>query len=125
MGVYPVKVTTTGSAGSATGQADSEPIYGTIRGLKIDYNGSAPATTDVTITEVGGLGRTVLTRANTNTDGTFNPGAQLHDSTGNGIAGAYAPLHIAGARLRVAVAESDALVPAVAVLFDIEEDSHR
>lgn len=46
-----VGVTTTGSAGSAAGNADSESFVGQIEGFAINHDANAPTTTDITITD--------------------------------------------------------------------------
>jgi hypothetical protein len=118
-----IPVTTTGSAGSAAGTADSAtPVRGTIQGIALDYDGAAPATTDVTITEVGGLGRTILTLTNVNADGIYFPQQQISDNAG--VAKTfYAPFYIDWQKIRVTVAQADALAPAVTVsivLFEVQ-----
>ncbi len=58
---YVIHVTTTGSAGSATGTGTSdELVTGYIEAVLHDFHASAPATTDSTVAEVGGLARTIL-----------------------------------------------------------------
>lgn len=61
------RITTTGSAGSATGSAELGTGPGVLRFIKADYHASAPATTDVTLTDGDG-GTTKLTLGNTATD---------------------------------------------------------
>ena len=81
-----ITVNTTGSAGSATGDASSPRIRGLFYKIKIDYNAAAPgATTDVVITTVDDSGTTVdivLTLTNTATDTTKSPTIPTHDNTG-------------------------------------------
>lgn len=111
----PIRVTTTGSAGSASGTTDSTlPISGILVGVRIDYHASAPATTDVTITELNGLERTLLTVSNTNSDGVYYPFVELQDTSGAGQ-GNYAPQVLSSSRIRVSVAQADALTDAVVV----------
>lgn len=111
-----IPVTTTGSAGSASGnQSSAVPggIRGAIMSIYLDYHASAPgATTDVTITEVGDANRTLLTRTNTATDGEFPVRISEVGSTGTAGSG-VTPYFIAGAQINVAVAQSDALTNAV------------
>jgi hypothetical protein len=114
-----VAVTTSGSAGAATANVNTGAIRGTIRAFQVDYV-SMPATTDVTITEVGGLGRTLITLTNANTDKTVYPLGQAGlIGTGADITGVYAPVHISGA-LNIAVAQADA--GTINFIFDVEPD---
>jgi hypothetical protein len=83
--------------------------------------GAVPATTVVALVEVGGLGRTLLTRSATNTTGVFYPGVQLHDATGAAIAGAFTDVTVYGNRLRVDVSASDAAATAVTVVVQVED----
>ena len=63
-----LNITTTGSAGSATGSAASELLAGTLELVVVNYT-SMPATTDVTISyTINGATKTLLTLTNNNTD---------------------------------------------------------
>jgi len=111
-----IKVTTTGSAGSATGSAQSGfdlPSGSVIDAIGINYNGAAPATTDVTIAEAEGLAQTLLTVTDNATDGTYYPRHALHDTTGvdSGQIGIFA---VEGP-ISVSVAGCDALTNAVEI----------
>jgi hypothetical protein len=44
-----IKITTTGSAGSAAGSAESVPIQGFLLDVYLDYHASSPGTTDLTV----------------------------------------------------------------------------
>jgi hypothetical protein len=101
-----VIATTVGSNGSATVTVYTPAIDGVLMSIKVAYS-SQPATTDVTISESGGLGRTILTLTNTNTTGTYNPVVALHDGTGTAIAGQYRPYTLSGVALSVLVAQGD------------------
>jgi hypothetical protein len=113
---YKIRVTTTGSAGSATGTGvSSSPVRGVLNAIQIDYHASAPAgTTDVTIAESTGMTRTFLTRTNTATDGVFYPAAAQHDNTGTALS-SYTPYILMGDLVTVTVAQCDALTDAVVV----------
>lgn len=106
-------VTTTGSAGSATGTATTDVLRGFIGAIEIDYNASAPATTDVTFAEAAGLGRTLLTVSNNNTDGFYYPSVLLDDASAADTT-AYVTAYIEG-KLTISVAQADALDPCVTV----------
>jgi hypothetical protein len=110
-----VSVDTTGAAGSATGEASTPRIRGLLYKIDLDYNGSAPATTDVTITTVDDDGNTVdtlLTISNSNTDADYSPMIPGHDNTGT-ITGDYLLPPIPLGTIKVTVAQCDALTAAV------------
>lgn len=118
-------VTTTGSAGSATGDSGtvsasgSNPLpSGTLYAIYIDFT-SMPATTDVTISEVLPTGalRTLLITTNVNTDGVFL--VQLANATVAGAAGTGFVYPVVGGSFKVTVAQADALADAVAVYMMI------
>ena len=122
----PLTVDTIGSAGAAGGTA----VKGVdapcrIRGIFLDYDPSAPATTDLTITT--GDGRTVLTRTNSATDGFFRPQENLDDVLGVDIPGTetagprFADFHVKD-HLIVVLEECDELSPAVTVTFQLDYD---
>ena len=121
-----VAVTTTGSAGSATGSTDSDvPVRGYILGIQLDYHASAPATTDVTITELapdeGTDRRTVLSISNNATDGFYYPAVEVQDNAGTGQ-GSYWPYFISNRKLQVSVAQSDALTDAVVATIIVDQE---
>lgn len=108
-----IPVTTTGSAGSATGSTTTAAYSGIITAVKLDYSGSAPATTDVTLSEVGGGGRTLLTVTNNNTSAAYYPTVEAQDTSGVGVSGVRWPIALGGTALKVDVAGSDPLTNAV------------
>ena len=113
-----IAVTTAGSAGSATGETTTDipgGIHGALWSFYLEYHGSAPgATTDVTITEVGGAGRTFLTRTNTATDGEFP--VRIPETGNTGVAGSgVTPYLMGGGQIKVAVEHSNQLTNAVVV----------
>lgn len=110
---HQVKVSTTGSAGSASGSAVLALPLCELVAVYLDYHASAPATTDVTITSPGNPAAvTILTRSNSATDGWFYPSINLHDNTAAAVTGAYAAPPIHG-NLSVSVAQADALTDCV------------
>lgn len=117
---YKITVTTTGSAGSATGSGySSHAINGKLLGVKLDYSGSAPATTDVTITD-DSIGHTLLLVENSATDAMKHPRAKPVDNANAAISNAHAPFSING-KVKVAVAGCDALTTALTVYLRVEE----
>ena len=118
-----VKVITTGGAGVATGSASVPIPSGIVRlvSLAVDYDGGAPATTDVTVKCSLPVEKTVLTLTNRNTD---LPLAQVTeaevDQVGvDRVTPATKPQLIMG-RLIVDVAQCDALTDAVVVSAVVE-----
>lgn len=117
-----VTVTTTGTAGSATGTGQSEPINGELVAVKVDYNASAPATTTVDLDEVGGAARKLLDKAASTTDAVHHPRVLPDDNAGTPLTGIYELFALAGRRIQVTVAASDALDPAVDITLIIRGD---
>lgn len=118
---YEVTVTTTGDAGSATGNSNSPTINGAIHAVYVNYHASAPATTTVDLDEVGGAARKILDLAGANTDAGYLPRAQAQGTTGSNLTGIYDRLVLAGRPVKVTVAASDALAAAVIVTLVVEE----
>lgn len=122
MRAYKVKVSTTGSAGSASGavaQALDGP--GRLMALYVQYHASAPATTDLTVKSLGDpASRTLLTLTNTNTSAWYSPSAQAHDSTGALVTGAQMPPVLHAGILEASLAQCDALTDAVIVWAFVE-----
>lgn len=79
-----IAVTTTGSAGSATGSTTSPRIVGEILGIDVNYHASAPGTTDLTIAADGVSGgqaaRNILVITNSATDAYKVPMAPVVDA---------------------------------------------
>jgi hypothetical protein len=112
-----IKVTTTGSAGSATGDATSElPINGVLWGVYLNYHASAPATTDVTIKAVlpDGVEITIFTLNNSATDA-YKPIRIANVDASNTALTTYDPFLFTGQKIKVSVAGCDALTNAVIV----------
>lgn len=117
-----IRVTTTGSAGTATGATTGElQVRGYLMGVRIDYHASAPVTTVVTITEAGGMQRTLLAAPATATDVTLNPQALVNKNDGTSAA-MYWPFYLDGVNITVTVTLSDALTDAAIVTLSIAKD---
>lgn len=117
---YSVAVTTAGSAGSATGSGTlTIDRVGYLEWIYIDYDGSAPATTDVTIansaTPPGG---NVLVATNSATDTLYLPRGKPVDNAGSAITNAHSRFAVGGP-LSVSVAQCDAITDAVTVYVGI------
>lgn len=122
-----ISVTTTGAAGSATGDTTSAIVLrGKLHAVYLDYNASAPgATTDVAISQAQAPSATLLTVTNNATDGWYFPRQQVCDTAGaaltyDGSEAVSEPLPVDG-KLTVAVAQSNALAPCVTAYLYIED----
>jgi hypothetical protein len=104
-----IKVTTTGAAGSATGSASTVPIQGFLLDVYLGYHASAPATTDVTITDpvFGNL----VVKSNNNAGCKLSPREPTCDAAGADT-GLYDLIPINSA-LTVTVDQADALADCV------------
>ena len=116
-------ITTTGSAGSATGSATSPIITGYIYDIYVDYHASAPNTTDVTIAYGTPAGGNILAKANSKTDTLYVPRKAACDNAATALTW-YEPFYIDGT-FTVAVAECDALTAAVTVTVRYDPNEWR
>lgn len=115
---HELKVTTIGSAGSASGSSSVPVPLGELVAVHVNFHSSAPSTSDTTITAPNNpLAVTLLTLTNNNTDGWFYPKVQNHDNTGSAVTGSYSDPPIHGGILAVALAQFDALTDAVVINF--------
>ena len=123
-----IKVTTTGADAAAVGATNStRPLAGKILKARLNYHASAPATTDVTITErVSATDwETIHTETDSKTDVTRYPRRAVEDAaeatvTYDGTNEIYEPFVICG-YIRVAVAGSNALTDCVVVTLFYED----
>lgn len=111
-----VYVTTTGSAGSATGSGQATNMIGFLLDVHLDYHASAPNTTDVTIAYAT-LGGNILAVANSNTDALIAPRQGIVDNANAAISGGNTLFPLDGQPLSVAVAGCDALTGALVATF--------
>ena len=120
-----IAVTTVGTAGSASGDGyGAQPINGIVRALRVDWHANAPAgTSDITITIEADDDHPAITlyaKTNAVTDLWVYPHAQATDTAGAAITGWYLPL-VGSGRIKVSVAQCDALTNAVVVTAYVEE----
>jgi hypothetical protein len=112
---HTIKVSTTGSDGSATGSLVTALPYCELLALYINFHADAPASTDTTISSPGDpVALTLLTVTNSATDAWFYPTHQLDDASASAITGAYIPALVHG-NLLVELAGCDALTDAVTI----------
>lgn len=108
-----VRVTTTGSAGSATGSATSTAMHGFLLDAYLNYHASAPATTDVTIAHVDPTMGNVLVVTDANTDARFVPRETVQTTAGaTSDPDGYDRIALNG-KITVSVAGADALTDCV------------
>jgi len=100
--------------GSGDADDTTYPLNGLLQGIRVEYADSPAATTDLTISEVNGMQRTILTLTDTNTPATYNPHADAQDTTGSGLT-VPVPFAINGP-LRLLVAGASADTPAAVVV---------
>jgi hypothetical protein len=108
-----IHVTTTGTAGSAAGNASSRAFAGEILGIGLDFHASAPATTDITITGAT-TGRQLYAKANSVTDVFVAPASFSVDSAGSALSSDITPRALCvGEAVKVTLAQADALTDCV------------
>ena len=79
-----IAVTTTGSAGTATGSQDSDgPIRGHVYAVHLDYGAAVTTTTDITVS-LSSPALTLYQKDNSATDVWLYPVVQQTDSAGSG-----------------------------------------
>ena len=120
--VRTLKVSATGSAGSASGNSQEAVPSSKLYAVYFDFHGSAPATLDTTLSTPGNSdlpSQTILTLTNVNTDGYYYPRRQIDDNVGAAVTGAYDPFYLSGS-VRLVVAQGDALTDIVIAHLIIE-----
>lgn len=106
-----VNVTTTGSAGSASGSTTTEALFGELIDIYLDYHASTPATADVTIS-FAPRGGNILVVSNNATDGLYAPRNTLVNNANSAITNSHERFVLSGP-VTVALAQGDALTNAV------------
>lgn len=109
-----VAVTTTGGAGVSAGTAKTPALQGYLEDIFVDWDGTAPATSDITISFVGPARGNVWALANSATDAFVVPRVKPVDNANAAITNAYERFALNGPLL-VTVAQSNDLAPAVTV----------
>ncbi len=108
-----IKVSTTGSSGSATGSLVTALPPCELLAVYMNFHASAPASTDTTLSSPGDpVSVTLLTVTNSATDAWYYPSIQMDDNSGSAITGAYVPGLIHG-NLLTELAGCDALTDAL------------
>lgn len=115
---HKITVTTTGENGAATGDGYSaRGVNGEVRALYVDWSASAPGTSDIDVVVESDDNRPevmLYSKDDSVADTWMYPKVQSTDTGGSGITGQYQhPL--ANGRIKVSVAESNALTTAVTV----------
>lgn len=111
-----ISVTTTGSAGSASGNTTaSSEVLGEIVKIYIDYNASCPNTADVTIASTLGVAdETILVKSNSTTDAWHYPVRAHALNTDASALSDWSRVWVEG-HIKVSVAQADALTDCVVV----------
>ena len=113
---HEIKVSTTGSAGSASGSAVLTLPLSELVAVHVNFHSSAPSTSDTTFTASGNpLAVVLLALTDNKTDGWFYPKTQDHDNTGSAITGSYSSPVIHNGSIAITLAQYDALTDAVVV----------
>lgn len=107
-----IQITTVGSDGAATGSGRIPAMMGFLLDIKLDYDETAPVTTNVAITDQ--YGNEVLTVANSATDVLVAPRQPVVNKSNVGITNAADRIPVNG-NLNVAVAGCNALDAALIV----------
>jgi hypothetical protein len=115
MTIVMVKVNTEGDAGSATGTRETNRIKGYLEAVRIVFNESAPATTDVTIVAGDPIPHAIATSTNSATNVTIYPVVQTSNSS------TYRQIFIDWQTVTVNVADCDELTDAVTVYLSIKD----
>lgn len=103
---------TTGGAGAASAIAYSPPIQGEIIAVHVNYDGSPPATTDLTLSDENDpAAESIITLANQASDIKLYPRRILEDNTGadltyDGTYKVHGPYTVHG-RLKVTIAQAN------------------
>lgn len=108
---YTIPVTTTGTAGAATGSATSGLIRGAILDINLDFHASAPATTDTTIAYAV-AGGNIWARSDSAVDAQVAPRITCVTNANVAITNSYDYFVVNGA-ITITLAQCDALDPAV------------
>ena len=112
---YVIDITTTGTAGSATGSGTTtRPVNGTIVAVKVDFTSQA-GTADTTI--VDGFGQSILALTNSNSDAWYYPHPDIHDPTGSVLNKHTGPFAI-DSYITASIAQSNAGSVQITLLVD-------
>jgi hypothetical protein len=107
------KITTIGSNGSASGEAQIYELEGELVDIYVNYHGSAPSSTVVAVTQSDPMEGTILTCPASKTDKLFAPRKQACDATGTLVA--WYEKFILNGTMTIAVTLSNALTNCVEV----------
>lgn len=121
LNAIPLRVVTAGSNGSATGTATTSipgGIQGFLYAIHIKPNATGwAATTDITITEVGGPARTILTLTNKSDAAAHYPVRVAEVGATGSALPTYTLMPFDAAQFSVAIAQGNAKDPALEVWF--------
>lgn len=99
---------TVGGSGTASATANSSNVIsGIIRGIHIEYVGTPPNTTDVTIAGITPPSQPILTVSNNATSGWFYPKALAIETDGSTISGGWYTDIVVNDKVSVSVAQAN------------------
>ena len=114
---HKIEVTTTGSAGAATGTGVSPaPASGRVVAIHVDLPASPGTTTDIVVATNAPV-LTILTLTNVTGDGWYFPRQLMDDTAGADLTGVYEALAVAE-YLTVSIAQSNAGAFVITVLVE-------
>ena len=105
-----IEIKTVGVDAAAIGSGKTPAMMGFLLDIELDFHASAPATTDVTITDENG--NAILTVTDSNTDAVIAPRQKLVDNANAAITNSFERFPLNG-QLSFAVAGCNALDPAL------------
>lgn len=112
MDVLKITATAQGAAGSAGGSVASVPVSGIVHKVRLDYSGSPPVSTDVTLQDENDpAAELIVNKTNSASNTTVYPRRQVQTNSGSnltydGIRGIYENYLVCG-RLRLTIAQSN------------------
>lgn len=92
---HAISITTSGSAGSATGSGDtSAPVNGRVLAIHVDLMASPGTTTDITISTKNAPTQTIITLTNVTADAWYYPRQLMDGVTGADLTAIYEALAV-------------------------------
>lgn len=111
-----------GAPGAAGGSALSTPVSGIVHKVRLEYGGSPPATTDVTLQDENDTAaENIVNRTNSASNTTIYPRRQVQSAAGanltyDGVRGVYENYLVCG-RLKLTIAQANEGSSVTAVVY--------
>lgn len=112
MDIVKITAVASGAAGAATGSTTSVPVSGIVHKVRLEYAGSPPVSTDVTLQDENDpAAENIVNKTNSASNTTLYPRRQVQNSAGSnltydGIRGVYENFLVCG-RLKLSIAQSN------------------